>query len=95
MVQSPQVVAFASIVDSHTSIFGYRSQTLTSLMLSLLPGQFVFPDDLQSYESESDVASDELSNTDCGLFLLKTMLSLLQDIGFNIPSVSEQIALVL
>ena len=77
-----QVSEFAKTVEKSSSLYGYEEETISSLLLLLLPAQAKFLEHTCSWVNHS---------TEPDQFLLESVVNLMKDIGFHIPHVSFDI----
>lgn len=73
-----QVYQFVKLLDERESFFGYRDETLPSLVLTLLPGGIIDSEK----KLQLDPPSAESSSLSIGAFLLYGVTEILQQIGF-------------
>ncbi len=76
-ILSPQVTEFVNLLDGRESFFGFREETIPSLVLSFLPGT------VETHESmHLGISSLEESCSSAGAFLLNGVLRIIQHSGF-------------
>lgn len=80
----PQTLEFVQLLGGPKSVYGYHSDTLNALILSLLPPT--------GFQYEERFKPSQIAFPNMKLYLLESLLQALQDnAGFHIPSVSAYI----